>query len=393
MPLISPNNKEPDMSATLELTKDLISRPSVTPEDFGCQLLLASRLEAIGFTVEHLRFGQEGNWTDNIWARRGQQGPVLAFAGHTDVVPTGPVENWTFPPFEPTIDDGLLYGRGTADMKGSIAAFVTACERFIADHDDHEGSIAFLITSDEEGPATGGTVKVIETLEARGEKIDWCIVGEPTSTDNVGDVVKNGRRGSLNGRLTIQGKQGHIAYPHLAENPIHLLAPALTELCRAEWDQGNEDFPPTSFQVSNLNSGTGVTNVIPGTADLVFNFRYSTEVTHEQLQQKVEEILDGHALNYDLNWELSGKPFRTASGALVDAVKDAIKSTTGYDTELSTSGGTSDGRFIAPTGAQVIELGPLNATIHQINECVSVADLDTLSTIYESVLTKLLINN
>jgi len=393
MPLISPNNKEPDMSATLELTKDLISRPSVTPEDFGCQLLLASRLEAIGFTVEHLRFGQEGNWTDNIWARRGQQGPVLAFAGHTDVVPTGPVENWTFPPFEPTIDDGLLYGRGTADMKGSIAAFVTACERFIADHDDHEGSIAFLITSDEEGPATGGTVKVIDTLEARGEKIDWCIVGEPTSTDNVGDVVKNGRRGSLNGRLTIQGKQGHIAYPHLAENPIHLLAPALTELCRAEWDQGNEDFPPTSFQVSNLNSGTGVTNVIPGTADLVFNFRYSTEVTHEQLQQKVEEILDGHALNYDLNWELSGKPFRTASGALVDAVKDAIKSTTGYDTELSTSGGTSDGRFIAPTGAQVIELGPLNATIHQINECVSVADLDTLSTIYESVLTKLLINN
>jgi len=389
MPLISPNNKEPDMSATLELTKDLISRPSVTPEDFGCQLLLASRLEAIGFTVEHLRFGD----TDNIWARRGQQGPVLAFAGHTDVVPTGPVENWTFPPFEPTIDDGLLYGRGTADMKGSIAAFVTACERFIADHDDHEGSIAFLITSDEEGPATGGTVKVIETLEARGEKIDWCIVGEPTSTDNVGDVVKNGRRGSLNGRLTIQGKQGHIAYPHLAENPIHLLAPALTELCRAEWDQGNEDFPPTSFQVSNLNSGTGVTNVIPGTADLVFNFRYSTEVTHEQLQQKVEEILDGHALNYDLNWELSGKPFRTASGALVDAVKDAIKSTTGYDTELSTSGGTSDGRFIAPTGAQVIELGPLNATIHQINECVSVADLDTLSTIYESVLTKLLINN
>ena len=377
------------MSATLELTKDLISRPSVTPEDFGCQLLLASRLEAIGFTVEHLRFGD----TDNIWARRGQQGPVLAFAGHTDVVPTGPVENWTFPPFEPTIDDGLLYGRGTADMKGSIAAFVTACERFIADHDDHEGSIAFLITSDEEGPATGGTVKVIETLEARGEKIDWCIVGEPTSTDNVGDVVKNGRRGSLNGRLTIQGKQGHIAYPHLAENPIHLLAPALTELCRAEWDQGNEDFPPTSFQVSNLNSGTGVTNVIPGTADLVFNFRYSTEVTHEQLQQKVEEILDGHALNYDLNWELSGKPFRTASGALVDAVKDAIKSTTGYDTELSTSGGTSDGRFIAPTGAQVIELGPLNATIHQINECVSVADLDTLSTIYESVLTKLLINN
>ena len=376
------------MSHTLELTKNLISRPSVTPEDFGCQQLLAERLSAIGFTIEHLRFGD----TDNIWARRGKQGPVLTFAGHTDVVPTGPEEHWTYPPFEPTIDDGLLYGRGTADMKGSIAAFVTACERFIAEHDDHQGSIAFLITSDEEGPATGGTVKVIETLEARDEKIDWCIVGEPTSTDKVGDIVKKGRRGSLNGRLTVQGKQGHIAYPHLAENPIHLLTPALTELCDVEWDQGNEDFPPTSFQVSNLNSGTGVTNVIPGTADLVFNFRYSTEVTHEELQQKVEAILDQHGLHYQLDWELSGKPFRTASGALVDAVKEAIKSTTGYDTELSTSGGTSDGRFIAPTGAQVIELGPLNATIHQINECVSVADLDTLSDIYEATLAKLLVD-
>ncbi|NOQ94354.1 MAG: succinyl-diaminopimelate desuccinylase [Methylophaga sp.] len=378
------------MSATLELTNDLISRPSVTPEDFGCQQLLADRLSAIGFTIEHLRFGQEGNWTDNIWARRGTEGPLLTFAGHTDVVPTGPEDKWTSPPFEPTIRDGLLYGRGTADMKGSIAAFVTACERFIAEHADHTGSISFLITSDEEGPATGGTVKVIETLEARNEKIDWCIVGEPTSTDKVGDIVKNGRRGSLNGRLTVKGKQGHIAYPHLAENPIHSLTPALTELCVVEWDQGNDDFPPTSFQVSNLNSGTGVTNVIPGTAELVFNFRYSTEVTHEQLQQRVEAILDQHGLNYDLSWELSGKPFRTASGALVDAVKHAIKSTTGYDTELSTSGGTSDGRFIAPTGAQVIELGPLNATIHQINECVSVADLDTLSDIYEALLIELL---
>ncbi|MDH5357295.1 MAG: succinyl-diaminopimelate desuccinylase [Gammaproteobacteria bacterium] len=375
------------MSATLDLTKNLISCASVTPDDQGCQVLLADRLAAIGFTTEHLRFGD----TDNLWARRGTDGPVFVFAGHTDVVPTGPAEKWSSDPFKPEIRDGLLYGRGTADMKGSIAAMVTACERFIIDHPNHQGSIAFLITSDEEGPATGGTVKVIETLEARNEKIDWCLVGEPTSTDKVGDVVKNGRRGSLNGRLTIKGKQGHIAYPQLAENPIHLLAPALHELCAIEWDQGNEDFPPTSFQISNLNSGTGVTNVIPGTADLVFNFRYSTEVTHEQLQLGVQTILDNHGLNYDLTWELSGKPFRTASGALVDAVKTAIKTTTGYATELSTSGGTSDGRFIAPTGAQVIELGPLNATIHQIDECVSVADLDTLSAIYETLLTNLLV--
>jgi len=380
------------MSATLELTRDLISRPSVTPKDFGCQQLLADRLSAIGFTIEHLRFGQEGNWTDNIWARRGTQSPVFAFAGHTDVVPTGPEENWTSPPFEPTIRNGLLYGRGTADMKGSIAAFVTACERFVTDNPNHNGSIAFLITSDEEGPATGGTVKVIETLEARNEKIDWCLVGEPSSTTKIGDIVKNGRRGSMNGYLTVKGKQGHIAYPHLAENPIHLLTPALTELCCIEWDQGNDDFPPTSFQVSNLNAGTGVTNVIPGTADLIFNFRYSTEVTHEQLQQQVKAILDKYKLDYDLKWELSGKPFRTASGKLVDAVKSAIKETTDYETKLSTSGGTSDGRFIAPTGAQVIELGPLNATIHQIDECVSVEDLDILSDIYENLLTNLLVN-
>ena len=374
------------MSATLELTKDLIRRPSVTPEDFGCQQLLAERLQKIGFTIEHLRFGD----TDNIWARRGSTSPIFAFAGHTDVVPTGPEENWTSPPFKPTIRDGLLYGRGTADMKGSIAAFVTACERFIAEHNDHNGSIAFLITSDEEGPATGGTVKVIETLEARGEKIDWCLVGEPSSTNKVGDIVKNGRRGSINGYLTIKGKQGHIAYPYLAENSIHLLTPALTELCNIEWDQGNADFPPTSFQISNINSGTGVTNVIPGTADVIFNFRYSTEVTHEQLQQRVSSLLDQYSLRYELSWVLSGKPFRTASGTLVDAVTSAIKSVTGYETELSTSGGTSDGRFIAPTGAQVIELGPLNATIHQVDECVSVADLDILSKIYQTLLVKLL---
>jgi len=374
------------MSATLDLTQDLISRDSVTPDDKGCQLLLADRLSAIGFNIEHLRFGD----TDNIWARRGKAGPVFAFAGHTDVVPTGPVADWQSPPFKPTIRDGLLYGRGTADMKGSIAAMVTACERFVAQHSDHTGSLAFLITSDEEGPATGGTVKVIETLEARGEKIDWCLVGEPSSTAKVGDVVKNGRRGSLNGHLTVKGKQGHIAYPHLAENPIHLMAPVLNALCQLEWDQGNEDFPPTSFQVSNLNSGTGVTNVIPGVAELVFNFRYSTESTHEQLQQRVETVLNQYGLDYDLSWTLSGKPFRTASGPLVDSVKSAIQTVTGYDTELSTSGGTSDGRFIAPTGAQVVELGPRNATIHQVDECVSVKDLDTLSEIYENALLTLL---
>lgn len=382
MPPILENN----MSATLDLTKALISRDSVTPDDKGCQPLLAERLSAIGFVIEHLRFGD----TDNIWARRGSVGPVFAFAGHTDVVPTGPIENWQSNPFEPEIRDGLLYGRGAADMKGSIAAMVTACERFIAEHPTHSGSIAFLITSDEEGPATGGTKRVIETLEARGEKIDWCLVGEPSSTYKVGDVVKNGRRGSLNGRLTIKGKQGHIAYPHLAENPIHLMAPILNELCSLEWDHGNEDFPPTSFQVSNLNSGTGVTNVIPGSSDIVFNFRYSTESTHQQLQQRVESVLDKHAVDYDLNWELSGKPFRTANGPLVDAAKAAIAHITGYSTVLSTSGGTSDGRFIAPTGAQVVELGPLNATIHQVDECVSVQDLDILSDIYQTLLKNIL---
>jgi succinyl-diaminopimelate desuccinylase len=375
------------MSDTQELTKQFIRRPSVTPDDQECQLLLAEHLSKIGFTIEYLRFGD----TDNLWARRGTQSPVFAFAGHTDVVPTGPEENWTSAPFEPEIRDGLLYGRGAADMKGSIAAFVTACERFIAQNPDHIGSIAFLITSDEEGPATDGTIKVIETLEARNEKIDWCLVGEPSSTDKIGDIVKNGRRGSLNGYLTVKGKQGHIAYPHLAKNPIHLMAPALTELCAIEWDQGNEDFPPTSFQVSNLNSGTGVTNVIPGVTDIIFNFRYSTESTHEHLQQGVIDILDKHGLEYDLRWELSGKPFRTINGTLVDSVKTAIKAITGYETELSTSGGTSDGRFIAPTGAQVVELGPLNATIHQVDECVSVADLDTLSDIYQTLLQHLFI--
>lgn len=375
------------MSDTVELTQELIRRDSVTPEDKGCQIMLADRLAPLGFNAEHMCFDD----VDNLWLRRGNKGPVIAFAGHTDVVPTGPEDQWSYPPFEASIVDGMLYGRGAADMKGSIAAMVTACERFVSQYPEHEGSIAFLITSDEEGPAVNGTVKVIDTLQNRGEKIDWCLVGEPSSTDKVGDIVKNGRRGSLNGALTVKGKQGHIAYPHLAENPIHLLAPALTELTEIEWDRGNEDFPPTSFQVSNLNSGTGATNVIPGTAEVVFNFRYSTEVTHEELQARVEAVLDSHGLQYDLTWALSGKPFRTASGELLEAVQSAIQHVTGYETTLSTSGGTSDGRFIAPTGTQVIELGPLNATIHQINECVSTKDLDTLSEIYETLLTKLLV--
>jgi succinyl-diaminopimelate desuccinylase len=315
-----------NMSATIDLTKALIERDSITPEDKGCQQLLADRLAKIGFNIEHLRFDD----TDNIWARRGTTGPVFAFAGHTDVVPTGPIENWQSHPFKPEIRDDMIYGRGAADMKSSIAAMVTACERFVEQNPSHTGSIAFLITSDEEGPATNGTIKVIETLEARNEKIDWCLVGEPSSTNKVGDIVKNGRRGSLNGRLSVKGKQGHIAYPHLAENPIHLLSPALTELCDIEWDQGNDDFPPTSFQVSNLNSGTGATNVIPGTAEVVFNFRYSTEVTHEELKQRVHTILDKHALNYELNWELSGQPFRTASGQLLEAVQQAVSDVTGY---------------------------------------------------------------
>ncbi len=374
------------MSPTLELTKQLINRQSVTPEDAGCQDLMIERLEKIGFEVERLRFGD----TDNFWARRGQQGPLLAFAGHTDVVPTGPVEKWQFPPFEATVDDGMLYGRGAADMKGSLAAFVTACERFVASHPQHKGSIAFLITSDEEGPATYGTVKVVEHLEERREKIDYCLVGEPSSTHTVGDMVKNGRRGSLNGKLTIRGVQGHIAYPHLAKNPIHLAAPALAELAAIEWDQGNAFFPPTSFQISNINSGTGATNVIPGEVELLFNFRFSTESSEADLKEGVHAVLDRHGLEYDLEWSLSGNPFLTPAGELVEGVQAAIKKITTLETELSTSGGTSDGRFIAPTGAQVVELGPINATIHKIDECVSVKELDLLSQIYEEVLKELL---
>lgn len=373
-------------SSTLELAIELISRPSVTPDDAGCQQLMIERLQAIGFNIEPMRFGE----VDNFWARRGSEEPVLAFAGHTDVVPTGDPESWSVPPFEPQIQHGMLYGRGAADMKGSLAAMVTACEAFVADHPDHSGSIAFLVTSDEEGPATEGTVKVVETLESRGEKIKWCLVGEPSSATRLGDVIKNGRRGSHNARLVIHGKQGHVAYPHLASNPIHLAAPVLTELTTVEWDRGNDHFPPTTFQISNINGGTGATNVIPGGVELLINFRYSTETTHERIEQRVAEILDRHGLNYEIEWTLSGKPFLTAAGELVEAAQTAIMEIAGYESELSTSGGTSDGRFIAPTGAQVLELGPLNKTIHQVDECVAVDDLDLLSSIYQRMLEQLL---
>ncbi|GAA0792700.1 succinyl-diaminopimelate desuccinylase [Marinobacterium sediminicola] len=376
------------LSPTLELAKDLISRPSVTPEDAGCQELMISRLEALGFKIERLPFEE----VTNFWARRGDSGPVFCFAGHTDVVPTGPVEQWQFPPFEPTIEEGYLYGRGAADMKGSLAAFITAVERFIDHHPDHKGSIAFLITSDEEGPFINGTTRVIDHLEARNEKIDWCIVGEPSSTEKVGDIIKNGRRGSLSGTLKVRGVQGHVAYPHLVRNPIHEAAPALAELAATVWDEGNEFFPPTSFQISNIHAGTGATNVVPGEVEIAFNFRFSTEVTADELKVRVRDILDRHNLEWDIDWILSGNPFLTAAGELVDASREAIKTILGYDTELSTSGGTSDGRFIAPTGAQVVELGPVNATIHKINERVRVTDLDDLSALYENILARLLVD-
>lgn len=375
-------------SETLELTCDLISRQSVTPEDAGCQQMMAERLEALGFNVESMPFEE----VTNFWARRGTEGPVLCFAGHTDVVPTGPVEKWQTPPFEPTLKDGMLYGRGAADMKGSIAAFMTALDRFVKAHPDHKGSIALLITSDEEGPYINGTTRVIDTLEARNEKITWAIVGEPSSTALVGDVIKNGRRGSLGATMRVKGVQGHVAYPHLVRNPIHELAPALAELAATEWDQGNDFFPPTSFQVSNINAGTGATNVVPGEVEVLFNFRFSTEVTDTELRSRVEAILAKHNVEYEIKWNLSGQPFLTAEGDLVDAARAAIQEVTGRETELSTSGGTSDGRFIAPTGAQVVELGPVNATIHKIDECVKAEDLDTLSTIYEQMLIKLLAN-
>lgn len=374
------------MSATLELAIDLLARRSVTPEDAGCQEVLISRLEKLGFAIERMRHGN----VDNLWARRGTAKPLVVFAGHTDVVPTGPVEQWHSPPFEPVIRDGMLYGRGAADMKTSIAAFVVAVEEFLARHPDHAGAIGLLITSDEEGVAVDGTVKVVEALQARGEGIDYCIVGEPTSNKRVGDMIKNGRRGSLSGKLTVKGIQGHIAYPHLVKNPIHLVAPAVADLATTEWDRGNEYFPPTSWQISNFNSGTGATNVVPGHAEILFNFRFSTASTMEGLKSRVHAILDRHGLDYDLDWEFSGKPYLTPKGDLVAAISSAIEQAYGVTPELSTTGGTSDGRFIADICPQVIEFGPLNATIHKINECVAVADIDPLKDTYRLTLEKLL---
>ncbi|WP_373753236.1 succinyl-diaminopimelate desuccinylase [Neisseria weixii] len=371
---------------SLELAKQLIARPSVTPDDQDCQQLLAERLQKIGFTIEEMNFGD----TRNIWARRGNTAPVLCFAGHTDVVPTGPLEKWDSPPFEPTEREGRLYGRGAADMKTSIACFVTACERFVAAHPDHQGSIALLITSDEEGDAHDGTTKVVDVLKARGELIDYCIVGEPTATKVLGDMLKNGRRGSLSGNLTVKGKQGHIAYPHLAVNPVHTFAPALLALTKEVWDEGNDYFPPTSFQISNINGGTGATNVIPGELNVKFNFRFSTESTEESLKQRVQDILDRCGVQYDLAWSCSGQPFLTQAGRLTDAARATIRQICGVEAELSTSGGTSDGRFIKAIAAELIELGPSNATIHQLNENVLLDDIPKLSAIYEGMMTELL---
>ncbi|NRB25888.1 succinyl-diaminopimelate desuccinylase [Shewanella sp.] len=370
----------------LTLAQDLISRPSVTPLDEGCQQLMADRLAKAGFNIEPMVFED----TTNMWARRGTEKPLFCFAGHTDVVPVGDLNRWHTPPFDPVVIDGYLHGRGAADMKGSLAAMLVATERFVEKNPDHKGSIAFLITSDEEGPFINGTTRVIDTLEARNEKITWSLVGEPSSTHKLGDIVKNGRRGSLTGNLTVNGIQGHVAYPHLADNPIHKAMPALDELTNMHWDKGNAFFPPTSFQIANINGGTGASNVIPGALEVMFNFRYSTEVTAEILIQRVLNILDAHGLEYDISWIFNGLPFLTGDGPLLDATKAAIKQVTGIETDPQTTGGTSDGRFIAPTGAQVIELGPVNATIHKVNECVKVDDIEQLALCYEVILEKLL---
>lgn len=373
-------------SATVELTEQLIRRPSVSPEDQGCLQIIAGRLEALGFKIEWLNFGP----VENLWARHGDAGSVLCFAGHTDVVPTGPREEWATDPFEPTVKDGMLYGRGAADMKSGLAAMITAAERFMTRHADHTGTLAFLLTSDEEGPSIDGTRRVMEVLEARHEKIDWCVVGEPTSTDALGDTIKIGRRGSLSGKLTVHGVQGHVAYPHLADNPVHAVAPALAELAARTWDNGNQFFQPTTFQISNVNAGTGAPNVIPGELKARFNIRFSTEQTVEKLQQTITGILDRHKVNYTLEWFVSGLPFFTAPGTLSEAVRKAVHENTGRTPEMSTTGGTSDGRFIAPTGAQVVELGVINASIHKVNESVRLTDIDTLSTMYERVMELLL---
>ena len=373
-------------SATFELARELISRVSITPNDGGCQEVLAQRLARLGFTIERLRFGE----VDNLWARRGSTQPLVCFAGHTDVVPTGPLSQWRSDPFLPTVRDGVLYGRGAADMKSSIAAFITAVEGFLAEHPTHPGSIALLITSDEEGIAVNGTVRVIETLRARGETMDYCIVGEPSSVLLLGDTMKNGRRGSLSGELLVRGVQGHIAYPHLSRNPIHEFAPALAELSAAKWDEGNEYFPPTTWQVSNIAAGTGAGNVIPGELRVSFNFRFSTASTPESLKARVHEVLDRHKLDYALTWSLSGRPFLTPKGKLVDSLSRAVNTVTGRTPELSTSGGTSDGRFIADICREVVEMGPINASIHRLDEHIAVEDLDALSRIYRLALANVL---
>ncbi|QHQ21119.1 succinyl-diaminopimelate desuccinylase [Pectobacterium brasiliense] len=369
----------------IELAQQLIKRPSLSPNDEGCQALMIERLTAIGFTVEAMDFGD----TQNFWAWRGT-GKTLAFAGHTDVVPSGDESHWQHPPFEPIIRDGMLYGRGAADMKGSLAAMVIAAERFVAAHPNHQGRLAFLITSDEEASAVNGTVKVVEALMARNERLDYCLVGEPSSTHVVGDVVKNGRRGSITANLRVHGVQGHVAYPHLADNPVHSAAPALNELIATEWDQGNDFFPPTTMQIANIQAGTGSNNVIPGELFVQFNFRFSTELTDVLIQQRVAELLDRHQLNYTIDWKLSGQPFLTARGELVDAVVNAVKHYNEVTPELLTTGGTSDGRFIARMGAQVVELGPVNATIHKVDECVSAADLQLLSRMYQRIMEQLI---
>lgn len=375
---------------TLELTKTLISHQSVTPHDVGCQDILAERLQKIGFNIENLQFGDEHGEVTNLWARRGDASPLVVFAGHTDVVPAGDLSAWQSEPFTPEVRDGLLYGRGAADMKTSLAAFITAIESYVEQNPDHDGSIGLLITSDEEGPATCGTVKVIETLEARNEKIDYCVVGEPSSTKVLGDVIKNGRRGSIGCKLSIYGTQGHIAYPHLADNPIHKCGEVIKQLTSIEWDKGNDYFPPTSFQISNINAGTGATNVIPGEVKIMFNLRFSTEISDKEIRDKIETALSAMDIEYKTDWTLYGLPFLTPVGKLVDATVDAIKSELGIDSQLSTAGGTSDGRFIAPTGAEVIELGPVNESIHKINECVDINAPDALSNTYRQILQNLL---
>ena len=370
----------------LELARDLIARRSVTPDDAGCQTLIAGRLAVAGFECEHIRCGE----VSNLWARRGRSHPVLCFAGHTDVVPTGPLEQWHSDPFVPTVRDGVLYGRGAADMKSSIASFVCAVEAFVKERPGHSGSIALLITSDEEGPSVDGTARVVERLRQRGESIDYCVVGEPSSVEALGDTIKNGRRGSLSGRLVVRGVQGHIAYPHLARNPVHLFAPALAELVATRWDEGDEHFPPTAWQVSNIHAGTGANNVIPCSLEVEFNFRFCTRSTEQSLKQRLEDVLRRHGLDYGVEWNLSGNPFITRTGELVEAVKRSVKAHTGRSPELSTSGGTSDGRFIAQICPQIVELGPVNASIHKLNENIELAALERLPEIYLDVLRTLL---